>query len=125
MTVGERLKKMRLAKGMTQEDLGKILGVTKGAIQKYESGQIINLKVDSIRKLSDLFQIAPGYFIFDDIPDYGVMENVKDVLSIHFGQWFITFLKNFHDLNDEGKEKVYRYCLDMAMIEQYKREESN
>ena len=43
MTIGERIKRLRMEKNMTQEELGAILGVKKATIQKYESGEIRNL----------------------------------------------------------------------------------
>lgn len=56
---------------MTQEELGAILGVKKATIQKYESGQIRNLKADTIKFFSDFFGLPPAYFIYDEIPSYG------------------------------------------------------
>ena len=48
VTIGERIKRLHIEKNMTQEELGAILGVKKATIQKYESGQIRNLKADTI-----------------------------------------------------------------------------
>ena len=44
MTIGEKIKQARLAKGYTQEELGNLVGVKKAAINKYESGIVQNLK---------------------------------------------------------------------------------
>ena len=41
---GERIKKLRKEKGLTQEQLGKLLGVKKSAIAKYENNRVENLK---------------------------------------------------------------------------------
>ena len=35
---GERIKKLRKEKGLTQQQLGEMLGVQKSAIAKYENG---------------------------------------------------------------------------------------
>lgn len=35
-----RIKELRLAKNITQEELGKVLNVQKTAISKYENGRI-------------------------------------------------------------------------------------
>ncbi len=43
MKMGDRIKQLRLAKGITQEELGKIVGVKKAAVQKWESGMTKNL----------------------------------------------------------------------------------
>ena len=39
MDIGQKIKEARIAKGMTQEELGKILGVQRSAIAKYEKGR--------------------------------------------------------------------------------------
>lgn len=65
--VSERIKALRIAHGMTQEQLGDVLGVGKATVQKYESGQMQNLKSEHIRKLCYLFKKRPHYFIFDEI----------------------------------------------------------
>ena len=38
------LKELRLERGLTQEEVGKIIGVQKAAIQKYEKGDVMNMK---------------------------------------------------------------------------------
>ena len=50
MNMGERLKELRLKKGATQEEVGKIINVTKPTIMKYEKGLVENLKRSSIEK---------------------------------------------------------------------------
>ena len=54
---GERIKKLRKEKGLTQEQLGNLLGVKKSAIAKYENNRVSNLKKDTIQKLSEIFDI--------------------------------------------------------------------
>ena len=46
MSIGMTIKKLRQEKGLTQEELGTLLGLKKAAVQKYESGQVQNLKHD-------------------------------------------------------------------------------
>ena len=65
MNVGEKIKSARLAKGMTQEELGKILGVQKSAIAKYESGRVVNIKRSTLKKISDVLDLRPAELIFE------------------------------------------------------------
>lgn len=65
MNIGEKIKNARTAKGMTQEELGKILGVQKSAIAKYESGRVVNIKRSTLKKISDVLEIPPFELIFD------------------------------------------------------------
>lgn len=60
---GERIKKLRKEKGLTQEQLGNLLGVKKSAIAKYENNRVENLKKETIQKLSEIFDVSPSYFL--------------------------------------------------------------
>lgn len=52
MEVGMIIKQARLAKGLTQEELGEIVGVQKSAIAKYENGRVVNIKRSTLQKLA-------------------------------------------------------------------------
>lgn len=65
MDIGEKIKTARLAKGMTQQELGELLGVQKSAIAKYESGRVVNIKRSTLKKISDILGIRPSELIFD------------------------------------------------------------
>jgi transcriptional regulator with XRE-family HTH domain len=66
MNMGDKLKHLRIKKGLTQEEVGLKIGLQKAAINKYEKGTVENLKSTTIKKLADLFEIEPSYFFFDD-----------------------------------------------------------
>lgn len=61
--MGAIIKQLRLQKGLTQEELGKVIGVQKSAIRKYESGMVQNIKRSSIKKLADFFDVSPSYLL--------------------------------------------------------------
>lgn len=63
MNTGDIIKELRTNKGLTQEELGIVLGVKKAAIQKYENGSVENLKRTSIKKLADYFNVSPLYIM--------------------------------------------------------------
>ena len=44
MNIGAYIKKLREDNNLTQEQLGDKLGVKKAAVQKWESGKVVNLK---------------------------------------------------------------------------------
>lgn len=66
MEIGNKIKAARIAKGMTQEELGKFLGLQKSAIAKYESGRVVNIKRSTLKKISDILDIRASELIFDD-----------------------------------------------------------
>ena len=68
MEVGTRIRALRTARGLTQEEPGKLLGVKKAAVQKYENGSVENLKRATVLKLSEIFDVSPSYLMgFDEI----------------------------------------------------------
>lgn len=66
MNVGEYIKTLRLSKGLSQEELGKVLGVQRAAVQKWEVGRVQNLKRDTIKKLAEYFGVSPASFFTDE-----------------------------------------------------------
>lgn len=64
--LGQRIRAARLAKGMTQEELGQLLGVEKSAVAKYENGRIVNLKQATLKKISEVLEIPASEMIAGD-----------------------------------------------------------
>ena len=63
MTMGERIKALRIQHGLTQEELGQKGGVQKSAIYKYETGLVVNLKRSMIEKLALALGVKPTYLM--------------------------------------------------------------
>ena len=63
MNMGDRIKSLRISHNMTQEELGKKIGVQKSAIRKYEKGEVINIKRATIETLSKIFNVSPSYLM--------------------------------------------------------------
>lgn len=61
--IGLYIKKLRTERGMTQEELGKLVGVKKAAVQKWESGAVKNLKRETIAKLAEFFGVSAAAFV--------------------------------------------------------------
>ena len=69
MEMGKRIKELRVASGMTQEELGEKIGLQKSAVAKYENGRVENIKKSTIMKLAEIFNCRPSYVMgFDDDP---------------------------------------------------------
>lgn len=64
---GERLKKLRLDRNMTLAKLAELLDVSTPTVQRYESGEIANMKAPTIKKLSEIFGVSPVYIMGLDI----------------------------------------------------------
>lgn len=57
-----RLKELRRAKHLSQEELGTVLGVKKAAVCKYETGRV-PLPNEMLMKLCDYFDVSADYLL--------------------------------------------------------------
>lgn len=65
MNIGFYIKKLRIDKGYSQEQLGKLVGVQRAAVQKWECGKVQNLKRETIKKLAEVFNVPASSFFSD------------------------------------------------------------
>ena len=61
--LAKRIRLMRKACDLTQEELGAKIGVTKATVNKYESAVVVNLKRTVIEKLAAALNTNPGYLM--------------------------------------------------------------
>lgn len=57
-----RIKELRIARSLTQEDLGKVLNVQKAAISKYEKGRA-EPSVDILKRMARYFSVSSDYLL--------------------------------------------------------------
>ena len=62
--MGNRIKALRLAHGMTQLDLAKACGVTKSAVSGWETGATANIKLQTFLKVCQTLHTTPQFLIF-------------------------------------------------------------
>lgn len=63
MTIGEKIKKLRLDNNMTLEELGGKVGVSKQSLFKYENGIVTNIPLDRIEKLGKVLGVDPSELV--------------------------------------------------------------
>jgi len=66
MDIGKLIHQRRTLLGLTLEEVGDKVGVTKGTVHKWESGNISNMRRDKIMLLSQVLQISPVSLITGD-----------------------------------------------------------
>lgn len=78
MILGKRLRELRKNEGMTQQELGDLINVTKVSICCYEKGTRTPT-LDTLLELSNVFHVDVNYFlghdeyvIADDDQPYGI-----------------------------------------------------
>lgn len=101
--INERIKEKRLALGLTLAQVADALNVKEATAQRYESGDIKNIKHDTIVALANLLNCSPSYLMGwenENKPNLSDKENI--------------LLNNYNKLNSTGKEKLIEYSEDLA-----------
>lgn len=101
------IKSRRLELNLTLEEVGKLVGVGKSTVRKWETGDIENMKRDKIVKLANALKVSPSFIM-------GVDEEVKETKETKEDK-STTGFKNFAahldgDLTDEEWQEVIDYA---------------
>lgn len=103
MEIGQKIKKARLERGLTQQELGDLVGVQKSAIAKYENGRVVNIKRSTLQKIASALEIRPSELMFDESPKETASLHVR-ILTDHE---LMRAIKEYHSLS-EDKQKLVR-----------------
>ena len=73
MTIDQKIIKLRTSKGLSQEQLAEILGVSRQSVSKWEMGQMLP-QIDKVLQLSEIFGISTDELLREqiDIPKLSV-----------------------------------------------------
>lgn len=63
MTIPEKIRYQRIKHGFNQTELGERLGVKTNAVSKWETGKVSDIPASKIKKMAELFDVKPSYFI--------------------------------------------------------------
>lgn len=61
--VNERIKSRRISLGLTLLDIAEYLGVREATVQRYESGEIKNIKHETIQNMASILKCSPAYLM--------------------------------------------------------------
>ncbi|KGL43752.1 hypothetical protein EP56_08105 [Listeriaceae bacterium FSL A5-0209] len=85
MSIGSRIKERRLEFNMSADKLGKLIGVNKTTIYRYEKGFIKKMPIKVAQRLSEVLDIPPYEFMeIETLDEMATMENLKTSKFIDF-----------------------------------------
>lgn len=108
MTLGEKIKKLRNEKGISQEELGRLMDVHYTHISRYERSQSAP-SVEALKKLARIFEVSTDYLLFDDIGKTA-LGDIHDSDLLHQFQ-------ELDQLDDDVRGKT-RFLLDAILTQQ-------
>lgn len=108
--MGRRIKALRIAKGLTQEQLGDLVGLQKSAIAKYENGKTENMKRSVIQAMAKALGVSPSYLMGfeEDAPYYVDPEAAELAVEIANRADLRILFDATRDISKEDMEVVIR-----------------
>jgi transcriptional regulator with XRE-family HTH domain len=121
MTVspGAKIKYLRQLSSMSQEELGRRVGVQRAAINKYEKGTVENIPLKTIEKIADVFDVSPTYIVGwngDSGNPLAVEVKLLQGVKRYYGSEVVDLIELYTNLNDKGQKRVLQYAEDMSLI---------
>lgn len=116
---GAKIKYLRTLNKMSQEELGKRIGVQRAAVNKYENGSVTNIPIATIEKIANIFEVSPTYIVGWDITDGNqLVAEVKVLQGVKkfYGKEVVEIIEAYTQLNPTGKERVLQHLEDMRLL---------
>ncbi|MFR6533297.1 MAG: helix-turn-helix domain-containing protein [Staphylococcus simulans] len=98
MCFSKRMKQSREKQGMTLAELGRKIGKTEATVQRYESGNIKNLKNDTIESIAKALNVNPAFLM-----GWVDGDNKKEDVSVSLYQ---DIIENLDDLKENNAPLV-------------------
>lgn len=116
---GTKIKELRQLAGLSQEELGRKVGVQRAAINKYEKGTVTNIPINTIEQMARIFDVSPSYILgWNGEKENPLALEVKILQGVKqfYGNEAVELLEDFIQLNARGKKRVQEYAADMRKL---------
>lgn len=105
-TFGARLRGLRRSKGLTQEKLASLCGMTSKTVQNYEASRHAPVNIGYIRKMAKALGVTVNYLLGDDKERYDLeqtpQQHAQDIIDE------VTWLFGGKKLTDKEKSDLIR-----------------
>ncbi|MCD8333753.1 MAG: helix-turn-helix domain-containing protein [Clostridiales bacterium] len=119
MDVKDRIKARRTELGLTLEQVGNYVGVSKSTVKKWETGYISNMRRDKIARLSEILQISPV-----ELMGWKMDEDMHLTITDTDPQ-LDELNRNAQQLNAQGLQKLVDISDDMVVSGKYEKKPLN
>lgn len=123
MGIGRRLKEAREKAGFTQEELGRMIGVTGSSITNYEK-ETSHPKEPVMYALIDALGVEPN-FLFQDCVNLPLKDQSPFPEENGLSESEFRLVSLYRELNQEGQEKLLDLADDLVSSQKYIKSDSS
>ncbi len=124
MTVGEKIRKTRKHKGITQNTLASLTGLAAITIRQYEAGKYIP-KIENLHKIARALETSLDYFLEPGqaINRHNAAGIINSSFQLNTEQGRILLF--FDALNTDGKKEALKRIEELSLIPAYSSNKNN
>lgn len=115
MSIGSRIKDARISKGLKQEDLARLIGVTKGAVGNYEA-DYSSPKDIVLYKIFEVLNVDANYIFQDNIKN----KKTPPPLTAEEN----NLINQYRELNTTGQKMLIEQATMMTASGLYKKSDN-
>ena len=108
MTVGDRIKKIRIEKDISQIDLATKSGISKQTLYKYENNIVTNIPLSTITSIANALNVSEAVIM-------GWAESGKTPEVPDYDESTIELIMLFSKLNKEQKNSILNMMRSFAL----------
>ena len=123
--INNRIRQIRLEKGLTQKQLAEKSGMYESQIRKYETGKALP-KINTLKKIADSLDVPVS-----DLIEPTVFQPSRDLIDLFSGKKIekvgetisdnkeLALIEKYRKLNDTGKAEAVKRVSELAEIKKY------
>lgn len=106
MTVGDRIRKLREDRDITQVELADKIDASKQTVYKYENNVVTNIPSDMIEKIAKAFNVSEAYLMGWELESKFSKDRALLEVQITEDEELMLRLKKCMELTDEKKKLI-------------------
>ena len=112
-SVGENIKRLRIAKGLSQVKLAAEIGETKQTLWKYESGTVTNIPLAKVEALAAALSCEPAELLGWELEKHGSISSMAEETVPYLTGKEMELLEKYRMLSKDNKDKLLREMQEM------------
>ena len=60
---GKRIKELRQERGLSADELGRLIGKNRATVYRYEDGSIDTIPIKTVRRIAEILDVKPSYLM--------------------------------------------------------------
>lgn len=119
MNISDKLRMLRENAGYSQNDVAKLLGITRTAYVKYETGD--SQPTRKLKKLAEIFNVSVDFLLSVENTNKEIIntQEMMDGAFYLFKPEEIEHIKKYRQLNADGKKEIDN-LIDFKLFQQSK-----